>query len=311
MNKYITTIVTFFLPSILSRIVLRIFGAQIGKNVNFGLFNIFIIEPRNIVMKDNVKFRGLTYIKSKKIRIGRNTTVGFLCKINSSCLYIGNNSEINSHVTIVGNTFSMGDFSKIFEYCFLECGEEILIGNHVGIGGHTLMFNHGSWSNFIEGGPVSFGSIEIEDNVWLPWRVFIMPGVNIGEYSIIGANSLVTKSIPSRVLALGNPASIIKTNINTINESERVNKLNYLLQLFNKKHADFKITIDTILPDTSFVIILNNSNDDLINACNQDKISYLDYQNCISMAYNNVNICNEFKTFLSLYGLRFELTSNN
>jgi acetyltransferase-like isoleucine patch superfamily enzyme len=311
MNKYITAILIFFLPSIFSRIVLRFFGAEIGKNVNFGLFNIIIIEPRNFIIKDNVKFRGFTYIKSKKIQICRNTTIGFLSKINLSSLCIGNNAEINSHVTIVGNKFSIGNFSKIFEYCFLECGEEILIGNHVGIGGHTLMFNHGTWSNFIEGGPVSFGSIEIEDNVWLPWRVFIMPGVKIGEYSIIGANSLVNKSIPSRVLAVGNPASIIKNNINNLDQSERLFKLNYLLEKFNKNHVDFKITIDNILSDTSFVIILNNSNDDLINVCNQRRISYLDYQKCISIAYDNFNDCNEFKSFLSLYGVRFELNVIN
>jgi len=38
----------------------------------------------------------------------------------------------------------------------------------------------------------------------------ILPGVTIGEYSIIGANSVVTKSIPPRSIAVGAPAKVIK-----------------------------------------------------------------------------------------------------
>ncbi|WP_308303877.1 DapH/DapD/GlmU-related protein, partial [Vibrio parahaemolyticus] len=51
----------------------------------------------------------------------------------------------------------------------------------------------------------------IHDNVWLGEGVFVMPGVTIGKNSIIGAGSVVTKSIPENVIAVGNPAKIIKS----------------------------------------------------------------------------------------------------
>jgi acetyltransferase-like isoleucine patch superfamily enzyme len=45
---------------------------------------------------------------------------------------------------------------------------------------------------------------------WIAQNVVIMPGVTIGELSIIGANSVVTHSIPARVIAFGNPARVVK-----------------------------------------------------------------------------------------------------
>lgn len=112
-----------------------------------------------------------------------------------------------------GADITVGNFSRIFPFCWLEPGEGIKIGNHVGIGGHSLIFTHGVWSNFLQGGPVSFGPVVIEDNVWLPWRVFVMPNVTIGANSIIGANSTVTKSVPAHSLAAGSPAKVIKENM--------------------------------------------------------------------------------------------------
>ncbi|HTD40683.1 MAG TPA: acyltransferase [Mucilaginibacter sp.] len=53
-------------------------------------------------------------------------------------------------------------------------------------------------------------SIVIEDNVWLGVNCVVLKGVTIGENSVIGANSVVTKSIPANVIAAGNPCKVIK-----------------------------------------------------------------------------------------------------
>ncbi len=52
--------------------------------------------------------------------------------------------------------------------------------------------------------------IVIEDNVWLGGGVIVCPGVRIGENSVIGAGSVVTRDIPANVVAVGNPARVIK-----------------------------------------------------------------------------------------------------
>ncbi len=53
--------------------------------------------------------------------------------------------------------------------------------------------------------------ITISDNVWLGGGVIVCPGVSIGENSIIGAGAVVTKDIPANVVAVGNPARVIRS----------------------------------------------------------------------------------------------------
>ena len=55
------------------------------------------------------------------------------------------------------------------------------------------------------------GKIKIGNNCFIGARVTIMPGVTIGDNSIIGAGSVVVKSIPANVVAVGNPAKVVTT----------------------------------------------------------------------------------------------------
>ena len=52
--------------------------------------------------------------------------------------------------------------------------------------------------------------VVIGDNVWLGARVIVLPGVTIGEGSVVGAGSVVTGDIPARSLAVGSPARVIR-----------------------------------------------------------------------------------------------------
>ena len=52
--------------------------------------------------------------------------------------------------------------------------------------------------------------IVLGDNVWLGGGVIVLPGVSIGDNSVIGAGSVVTKDVPANVIAVGNPARVIR-----------------------------------------------------------------------------------------------------
>ena len=53
--------------------------------------------------------------------------------------------------------------------------------------------------------------IKVGDNVWIGGNVIVLPGVTIGDNTVIGAGSVVTKDVPSNVLAVGNPCRVIRT----------------------------------------------------------------------------------------------------
>ena len=52
--------------------------------------------------------------------------------------------------------------------------------------------------------------VEIQDNVWIGGGVVILPGVTIGKNSVVGAGSVVTRSIPANCVAVGNPCRVIR-----------------------------------------------------------------------------------------------------
>lgn len=52
--------------------------------------------------------------------------------------------------------------------------------------------------------------IHVGDNVWIGGGVRVLPGVSIGEGAVIGSGSVVTKDIPPRVIAAGNPCRVIR-----------------------------------------------------------------------------------------------------
>ena len=52
--------------------------------------------------------------------------------------------------------------------------------------------------------------IHIGNNVWIGGNTFVMPGVTIGDNSVIGAGSVVTRDVPANVVALGNPCRVLR-----------------------------------------------------------------------------------------------------
>lgn len=94
-------------------------------------------------------------------------------------------------------------------------GGKILIGDNVLIASNVLISseNHGmdpeSPIPYMDQ-PLLSKDVVIGDGVWIGQNVCVLPGVNIGEKTIIGAGAIVTKSIPSYCIAVGNPAHIIK-----------------------------------------------------------------------------------------------------
>ncbi len=95
---------------------------------------------------------------------------------------------------------------------------EIHIGNHVMFGPEVIVIG-GGHNTTISGqfmidvhektGNEDLGVV-IEDDVWVGARATILRGVNVGRGSVIGAGSVVTKSVPPYAIVAGNPASVIR-----------------------------------------------------------------------------------------------------
>lgn len=95
----------------------------------------------------------------------------------------------------------------------IMCAKEVTIGNGVRIGRNVSIRDYNGIHVIINDGYKNYAPVHIGDHCWLCTGCTIMPGVTIGEGSVIAANSLVTKDVPPHSLAAGSPAKIIKQNI--------------------------------------------------------------------------------------------------
>ena len=96
----------------------------------------------------------------------------------------------------------------------------IEIGNHVQITNDVRFFTHGGSWVFRKQYPDmdTFGKIRIGDNVYIGSCSLILPGVTIGSNCVIGAGSVVTKSVKKGTIVAGNPARVIG-EVNTLLEN--------------------------------------------------------------------------------------------
>ena len=127
--------------------------------------------------------------------------------------YVGENVNIRTpFICEYGYPIEIGDgtFAN-YGLTILDAGG-VKIGRNVQIAPNVSIYTSGhpvhpdTRNSFLEYAE----RVEIGDNCWLGGGVSIMPGVRIGENTVIGGGSVVTKDIPSGVIAAGNPCRVIR-----------------------------------------------------------------------------------------------------
>lgn len=202
------------LPGWLHVRVRRMMGGDISSDARIGFGA--VLQVGTLAMGQSSRIGSFSRIRAEQVTLGVEARVSSLVSIVAHEFELGERSTMSPMVIVSGDPqqsrsrLVIGRHSKVFPISWLDCDYGISMGDRVGVGGHGLIFTHGSWANRFLGAPVTFGAVHIGDRVWLPWRVFIMPGVTLGERVIIGAGSVVTRSVPDRALAAGSPAKVLR-----------------------------------------------------------------------------------------------------
>jgi acetyltransferase-like isoleucine patch superfamily enzyme len=169
------------------------------------------------------------WLTLNKVSYSTITVNGFLLLYNKGSIAFGKSLKINSHTfkNIIGGdtrssiivkknaTLEIGENFKMSNSA-IYCAEKITIGDNVMIGGSCRIWDtdfHPLDSKSRVDNPnedYKTNPIIIGNNCFIGGFSIILKGVTIGEGSIIGAGSVVSKSIPSNEIWGGNPASFIK-----------------------------------------------------------------------------------------------------
>ena len=111
-----------------------------------------------------------------------------------------------------------GSFIRIGQHTFVNFGlvaldpAPITIGDHVQIGPNVQLLTptHPIDPDLRRAGWEAAGPITLGDNVWLGGGVIVLADVTIGENTVVGAGAVVTRDLPPDVVAVGNPARVIR-----------------------------------------------------------------------------------------------------
>ena len=112
-----------------------------------------------------------------------------------------------------GYNISIGENVLINYFCVFLDAAPITIGDNCFIGPMTGLYtvNHPLDPERRNAGYVYGSPVTLKNNVWIGGSATILSGVTVGENSVIGAGSVVTRDIPANVIAAGNPARIIRS----------------------------------------------------------------------------------------------------
>lgn len=160
------------------------------------------------------KFRLFLYqiLRNTNGNIGIGLRYTILKTIVNKC---GRNVSIGPNVYIFHpENLTLGDNVSIHPMSYIDAAGEIEIGNDVSIATSTTILssshNYNDHQVPIKDQGLSFSKTTIQDNVWIGAKVTILYGIMIESGSIVGANSVVTRSISKNSVAVGSPAKIVR-----------------------------------------------------------------------------------------------------
>jgi acetyltransferase-like isoleucine patch superfamily enzyme len=113
-----------------------------------------------------------------------------------------------------GGRLSLGSRTYVNDCSTLTCFDELSIGSGCSISWSTNILDTNIHEIIVEGAPRARSApVHIEDGVWIGTGATILPGVTIGRGAIVAAGSVVTGDVPPGALAAGNPAKVVRDEV--------------------------------------------------------------------------------------------------
>ncbi|AUX87085.1 acyltransferase [Acinetobacter sp. ACNIH2] len=190
---------------------------QHKHRLNYMPWLYWTLKPKHRAWAEQWQNEYQQYLREMEtVEIGKNCFISPLAHIfaeRGRTIKIGDNCFIAADCTLHG-PLDIGNEVAINHHCILDGGRVgIKLHDQVRVAAysHLYAFDHGmQLDQPIYQQPVRSQGIEIGRDVWLGAHVGVKDGVKIGDYAIVGMQSMVTKDIGEREVVAGNPARFIR-----------------------------------------------------------------------------------------------------
>lgn len=122
--------------------------------------------------------------------------------------------KLSVHGTQHRALLSVGDWSAIGDRTEIHCGREVTIGAGCRIAWDVVIMDRDYHA--IERGVEACEPVRIGDRVWIGCRCLVLRGVTIGPGAVVAAGSVVTTDVPPRALVAGNPARVVREQVDWV-----------------------------------------------------------------------------------------------
>jgi tetrahydrodipicolinate N-succinyltransferase len=141
----------------------------------------------------------------EKIFLGDNVNLGQGCCLLAFKEHLNQNFD---PVIKIGNNVSATANLQISALQSVVIEDDVMFASNIFVGDHMHGYKNANIP--YKDQPCRVSPITIKKGCWIGQNVIVMPGVTIGGFSIIGANSVVTRDIPEQSIAFGAPARVVK-----------------------------------------------------------------------------------------------------
>ena len=256
-------------------------------------------------------------IKAKRQEIGIGVHFGKNVEIDvKDTLHIGDRARIGDNAKIYGRNVTIGNdfYSSDWEFGGLEIGRgrrnwpganlvigdrctlhnnridlsrSVTIGDDVGLSPEVTIYGHGYWLSMLDGFPVTYGDVRIGSGTIVGYRSLILPGSDIGQKCVIGAQSVVSGKLKGKSVYAGSPAKLLR-DVKQPTEAERRNMLDGLIELY-LQFCEYRAVSVPIVVDYPFVFV--------------DECVF----NVLTLKFDGQEnpLTDDFRDFVFRYGLRF------
>lgn len=179
------------------RILLRIFARPTGLIARAYRLAVLRLACKGIIPV-STQFDGPVYMSGT----GR-LTLGEYCRIGRGVLFeTSGGGEI-----VVGNRVRINDGSVIAAHSKIVIGDDTLIGEYVSVrdANHGMQVGELMRRQVLKSSPVSIGK-----DVWIGRGACVLMGCTLGDGAVIGANSVIVRSVDEGSVVAGNPAEFIR-----------------------------------------------------------------------------------------------------